>query len=219
MDPRFRFLIPMDYAVYEAARSGFVRREMGHFGRFRVWGKDAANLLHHLTTQDVKAMREMAFQASMNIQAIDKIFNIGSKDKIYDVVVRKDHRTAADMLRSERQPLKRLERLLRIMQYHELPNYDYLSNETNEVVQAVQYYNLRILPTVKAAGELAPNPAIILFPLRALHILPPAIHHTLVCLSLNHYVHSLPIGADKSAALQNRAKVYHHRGAAIQALS
>jgi folate-binding protein YgfZ len=47
----------MDYAVYEAARSGFVRREMGHFGRFRVWGKDAANLLHHLTTQDVKAMR------------------------------------------------------------------------------------------------------------------------------------------------------------------
>ena len=30
---------------------------MSHFGRFRVWGKDAAALLHHLTTQDVKNMR------------------------------------------------------------------------------------------------------------------------------------------------------------------
>lgn len=47
----------MDHAVYEEAHTGFVRREMGHFGRFRVWGKDAANLLHHLTTQDIKGMR------------------------------------------------------------------------------------------------------------------------------------------------------------------
>ncbi|KAF2027869.1 hypothetical protein EK21DRAFT_71024 [Setomelanomma holmii] len=169
--------------------------------------------------QDAKAMREIVFQTAMNIQAIDQIFNLGNRDEIADVVLRRDHKAAADMLRSENQPLKRLERLLRIMKLHDLPSYDYLTNETNEIVQAVQYYNLRILPTVKAAGELAPNPAVIMFPLRALHILPPAIHHTLVCLALNHFVHSLPVGAAKTTAIENRSKVYRHRGAAIQALS
>ena len=47
----------MDLEAYEAARTGIVRRDMSHFGRYRVWGKDAANLLHHLTTQDVNSMR------------------------------------------------------------------------------------------------------------------------------------------------------------------
>lgn len=47
----------MDHAAYEAARTGMVRRDMSHFGRFRIWGKDSVNLLHHLTTQDVKSMR------------------------------------------------------------------------------------------------------------------------------------------------------------------
>ena len=47
----------MDLEAYEAARTGIVRRDMSHFGRYRVWGKDAANLLHHLTTQDINSMR------------------------------------------------------------------------------------------------------------------------------------------------------------------
>lgn len=46
-----------DPRVYAEAQNGLVRRDMSHFGRFRVWGKDAAALLHHLTTQDVKNMR------------------------------------------------------------------------------------------------------------------------------------------------------------------
>jgi glycine cleavage system aminomethyltransferase T len=50
-------VVIMDFAAYEAARTGLVRRDMSHFGRYRVWGKDAANLLHHLTTQDIKTMR------------------------------------------------------------------------------------------------------------------------------------------------------------------
>jgi hypothetical protein len=78
---------------------------------------------------------------------------------------------------------------------------------------------MRIHPEVKTAGELAPNPALIEFPLSALHILPPTIHHTLVCLSLNHFVHSLPSGADQGVVVTSRSKVYHHRGAAIRALS
>ena len=47
----------MDTKAYEAARQGLARRDMSHFGRYRVWGKDAANLLHHLTTQDINSMR------------------------------------------------------------------------------------------------------------------------------------------------------------------
>jgi len=44
-------------------------------------------------------------------------------------------------------------------------------------------------------------------------------HHTLVCLALNHYIHTLPVGADKAVAVSNRSKVYQHRGAAIKSLS
>ena len=47
----------MNLEVYEAARTDLARRDMSHFGRYRVWGKDAANLLHHLTTQDINSMR------------------------------------------------------------------------------------------------------------------------------------------------------------------
>jgi hypothetical protein len=57
------------------------------------------------------------------------------------------------------------------------------------------------------------------FPLYILHLLPPAIHHTIVCLSLNHFINSLPIGTDREVAVTNRSKVYHHRGAALRALS
>lgn len=79
--------------------------------------------------------------------------------------------------------------------------------------------NVRIHPICMAAGELAQNPALVQFPLAALHILPPAMHHILVCLALNHYIHTLPSSANKSTAVINRSKVYYHRGVAIRALS
>jgi hypothetical protein len=79
--------------------------------------------------------------------------------------------------------------------------------------------NERIRPTILVSEDLAPNPAVMHFPMAALNLLPPAVHHTLVCLSLNHYIHSLPFGADKIIAAGNRSKIYHHRGAAIRALS
>jgi hypothetical protein len=78
--------------------------------------------------------------------------------------------------------------------------------------------NLRIYPKQPATFALAPNPAIITFPLHTLHLLPPAIHHTIVCLSLNHFINSLPSGTDREIALTNRSKAYHHCGAALRAL-
>ena len=46
----------MNLAVYHAAHEGAVWRDMTHFGRFRVEGRDAATLLHHLTTSDIKRL-------------------------------------------------------------------------------------------------------------------------------------------------------------------
>jgi hypothetical protein len=74
-------------------------------------------------------------------------------------------------------------------------------------------------PLARRSEDLVPNPALMSFPMAALNLLPPAVHHTLVCLSVNHYIHSLPAGTDKSIAAGNRSKIYQHRGAAIRALS
>lgn len=57
------------------------------------------------------------------------------------------------------------------------------------------------------------------FPLWALHVLPPAMHHTLVCLGLNHYIHTLPPGSNRAVVACNRSKIYKYRGLAIRALS
>jgi aminomethyltransferase len=43
--------------TYESAREAVVQRAMNHWGRFRVTGKDAAALLHHLTTNDIKKLK------------------------------------------------------------------------------------------------------------------------------------------------------------------
>lgn len=72
---------------------------------------------------------------------------------------------------------------------------------------------------MRLSSALAPNPALMKFPMGALYVLPPAVHHTLVCLSLNHYIHSLPNGVDKSVVTANRSKIILHRGNAIRALS
>jgi folate-binding protein YgfZ len=46
----------MNQQVYEAATTSAVWRDMSHFGRVRVSGADAAALLHHLTTNDIKGL-------------------------------------------------------------------------------------------------------------------------------------------------------------------
>lgn len=43
--------------IYETACAAAVQRTMNHWGRFRVTGADAAALLHHLTTNDIKKLK------------------------------------------------------------------------------------------------------------------------------------------------------------------
>lgn len=44
-------------------------------------------------------------------------------------------------------------------------------------------------------------------------------HHTLVCLGLNHFIHSLPDGSNRALIASSRSKIYRYRGLAIRALS
>lgn len=169
------------------------------------------------------------------LDLVGKIFAMGGRDKLEEVV-NGQLEDEAKQLCPKSHPLERLEYILRLIENSDLPSYSYLSHQADDVVQAVSYCkllrwythesrsrdttdNLRIHPSCAAAGTLAPNIYLIQFPLEVLYLLPPAIHHTLVCLSLNHFIHSLPVGSDKSVAVVNRSKVYQHRGAAIRALS
>jgi hypothetical protein len=182
--------------------------------------------------------REHAFMDASSRGTLDTIFAIGGRSQLERIVQNGLHEEAAHMMSAESQPLERLERILRIMESFDIPDYKYLVSDTNVVVQAVNYCtsftwasshhayhtinvtdNTRIHPMVKASGELAPNPALIQFPLAALHMLPPAVHDTLVCLSLNHFIHTLPVGTNKHVIISTRSEIYQHRGAAIRSLS
>src|SRR5438874_1079037 len=43
--------------AYSSAQNNAVWRNLSHFGRFRFAGADAATLLHHLTTNDIKSLK------------------------------------------------------------------------------------------------------------------------------------------------------------------
>lgn len=47
----------MNQQIYRDAHEKWVWRDLSHFGQFRVSGKDAATLLHHLTTNDIKGLK------------------------------------------------------------------------------------------------------------------------------------------------------------------
>jgi folate-binding protein YgfZ len=48
--------MPIDQKIYQAGITGRLWRDLSHYGLFRVSGADAAALLHHLTTSDVKKL-------------------------------------------------------------------------------------------------------------------------------------------------------------------
>ncbi|KAI4648365.1 uncharacterized protein J4E79_009987 [Alternaria viburni] len=136
----------------------------------------------------------LAAEAGAGCGVGERIMCIGNKDQIKEVVERGQHWEAALLLQSNQRPLAKIQRLLQIMEMNRLPSYDFLSDETHDVVQAINY-------------------------LWALHILAPAMHYTAVCLSLNYYLTSLPLGKDRAVIAENRLKIYHYRGLAIRALN
>lgn len=47
----------MNEQIYQETLANQAWRDLSHFGRFRISGADAAKLLHHLTTNDVKKLK------------------------------------------------------------------------------------------------------------------------------------------------------------------
>lgn len=189
---------------------------------------------HSLTSEEqTEHISLMATEAAACSGVGERIMWVGNQEIIKEVVERGQYWEAAMLLQSNREPLAELQRLLRIMEMNKLPSYDYLSSETFEIVQAVDYgmyvlpailfvlipqVNTTIYPDTKKTDFLAPNPSMIQFPVWTLHVLPPAMHYTVVCLSMNHYINSLPPGLDRSIIVSKRMRINKYRGLAIQAL-
>ncbi|CAN9434307.1 unnamed protein product [Alternaria alternata] len=110
---------PVDY---EAALSSWEKDRVSHPG-------DRITDLHALSFKMTASAREAG-----------RIFQIGGRAKIEEIVESGSHEEAAKLLRSDRNPLQRLKRLLEVLQLQDVPRYGDLMDETSEVVQAVQYY-------------------------------------------------------------------------------
>jgi hypothetical protein len=95
---------------------------------------------YSMTTQEqTEHITLMAAEAAAGVGVGQQIMRMGSQKNIRAVVERGQAWEAAVLLQSDEEPLEKLKRLLRIMEINQLPSYEHLSNETSEVVQAVNY--------------------------------------------------------------------------------
>ena len=81
----------------------------------------------------------MATRYASGSAVATRIAKIGGRKNLKSIVERGQHWEAAKILQSEQEPLEKMRHLLRNMEMQNLPSYEYLSNETCEVVQAVAY--------------------------------------------------------------------------------
>jgi hypothetical protein len=84
-------------------------------------------------------MRDVAVRQASVTNQVSRALRAGGRRKIEAIVKHGAHHEAARLLRSELDPLKKLGKLLGLMHAYDLPIYDYLSNETSDVVQSVKY--------------------------------------------------------------------------------
>lgn len=77
---------------------------------------------------------------------------------------------------------------------------------------------MRVYPEMQTITQMAPNPFIMIFPVKALHYVPLSIHHTVVCFALSHHIHLSQKNNSKSSLTQAWTRVYHNRGLAIRYL-
>jgi hypothetical protein len=79
------------------------------------------------------------FQDVSSAGIIDVVSALGGRAQLEWIVKNGLQGSTARMLARADQSLPRLERILRVMQLLDVPDYSYLNNDTNEVVQAVHY--------------------------------------------------------------------------------
>jgi hypothetical protein len=78
------------------------------------------------------------FADRIGVSLAQQLTNWG-RAKIEEVVEKGSDEEAAKIIKSKRNPLRRLKRMLWLLKSQDVPAYGYLANETCEVVQAVQY--------------------------------------------------------------------------------
>lgn len=102
--------------------------------------EDNADWWHSLTSEEkTEYVVKLAQETSAGVGVAERFMMLGSQKKLKELVERGQDQEAAVLLRSNRNPLDRLKRLLWIMEMNHIPSYDNLTNETSEVVQAVSY--------------------------------------------------------------------------------
>ncbi|KAF1978820.1 hypothetical protein BU23DRAFT_524363 [Bimuria novae-zelandiae CBS 107.79] len=169
--------------------------------------------------QELLLMYQKAFADLQSLDQVDQIMMLENRDKIEEVLRKGSKDEASKMLKMEKDPLKGLRRVLRYIRLEKLPTYN-LQSDTSEVVQAIQYFNTRVIPeNTGPEFALVHNPQIMFFPMSALHLLTPAMHSSFVCIALQHYILRLPPGASKQALVANGPKIWQYRGEAIRELS
>lgn len=102
-------------------------------GRTSWKAADAAQEAAKWSEEYTRVLREIRSK-----QDIWDVFYIADRGKIEDIIARGSQDEARRMLRGEKDPLQKLEGMLKWMDLEDIPRYN-LSNETCEVVQAVQY--------------------------------------------------------------------------------
>ncbi|KAF2440171.1 hypothetical protein P171DRAFT_396381 [Karstenula rhodostoma CBS 690.94] len=169
--------------------------------------------------KELRYIYQKAMADAHTVEDVEKVFHIESQDRIAEIVSKGLYHEAAKVLKMEKDPLKGLRRVLLFMKLEQLPVYN-LRNDTSEVVQAINYFNTRIIPEVtESRSALVRNPHIMFFPASSLHLLTPSTHSIYVCLALQHYINRLPPGASEKALVANGPKLWQYRGEAIQELS
>jgi ribosomal protein L4 len=100
-----------------------------------AWEEDQAPHAGNRVTE----LHALSFKMTASAREAARIFEIGGRAKIEAVVESGSQEEAAKLLRSNRNPLQRLKRLIWVLQVQDVPMYEDLMDETSEVVQAVQY--------------------------------------------------------------------------------
>jgi len=83
---------------YQAALESGARRDMSHFGRFVVSGQDAATLLHHITTADIKRLAvgaaTEAILVTSKARVLDWLTILRQSEQTYLVITSPNRREA-----------------------------------------------------------------------------------------------------------------------------
>ncbi|KAA8641475.1 Zn(II)2Cys6 transcription factor [Aspergillus tanneri] len=94
-----------------------------------------------------------------------------------------------------------------------------LGLETNDFFQSVLYFNDCIYPDLAVMHELVPNPYLAPIPMMAFRDTSSSVRHTICYLTLGHRIQQLAWQLDEAALVEERSRLYHHRGEAMRALS